>query len=133
MYTSDTDTKKRGVLKHATGELLFAAFCALFGAIYESFSFGVFSFFMIYAFAFPFAAGIVQLAMYIWNKEPGQRFLNLFNSAAVTATLGSLSAGVVEIYGTENRLLIAYPVACAILIAASVFFLIRDSKKTQTA
>ena len=54
-----------------------AIFCALFGAIYEFFSHGVFSFFMIYAFAIPLAAGAFPL---LWialrtRKHTGQEDL----------------------------------------------------------
>ncbi len=99
---------------------MFAVFCIVFGAIYEAFSFGVFSYFMIYAFVFPLAAGIVYLIMYMRRAQAARAFLNLLNSAAVTAALGSLAAGVVEIYGTENRLLGIYPIVTAVLIAAAV-------------
>lgn len=118
MYTSDKETDRR-VLRHSLGNLLFAAFCALFGGIYEVFSFGVFSFCMIYAFAFPLAVGIILLIAYMRGKSFGRVFLNLLNAASATAALGSLASGVVEIYGTENRLLAVYPVASAVLFAVS--------------
>ena len=120
MFTSNNEKTENSMLKNAFGNLLFASFCALFGAIYESFSFGVFSFFMIYSFAFPFAAGLFLLIAYMRGKEYGQLFTLLFNAATVTAATGCLAAGVVEIYGSENRLLIIYPIAAGALFIGSV-------------
>lgn len=74
---------------------------------------------MIYAFAFPLAVGIILLIAYMRGKSFGRVFLNLLNAASATAALGSLASGVVEIYGTENRLLAVYPVASAVLFAVS--------------
>lgn len=120
MFTSVTDNENGRLLRHSLGNILFAVFCIVFGAIYEAFSFGVFSYFMIYAFAFPLAVGIIYLIMYMKKVQASRIFLNLLNSAAVTAALGSLAAGVVEIYGTENRLLGIYPIVTGALLAAAV-------------
>ena len=106
--------------KSVTGDLLFAAFCILFGAIYEVFSFGVFSFCMIYAFVFPFSVGMFLLISCFRGRNYEGLFLTLINASAATAAVGSLAAGVVEIYGSENRLLIVYPIAAGILFAAAV-------------
>ena len=119
------------MLKHSLGNLLFAAFCAVFGAIYESFSFGVFSFSMIYAFAFPLAVGIFLLIMFIRGKMFGRIFLNLLNAASATAAFGCLAAGVVEIYGSGNHLLIIYPIAAGILFAAAIAVYIADKLSTK--
>lgn len=113
---------------------MFAVFCIVFGAIYEAFSFGVFSYFMIYAFAAPLAAGIAEMILYLRHRQASRVFLNLLNSAAVTAALGSLAAGVVEIYGTENRLLVIYPIVTGVLLVAAVISQICHSagrKKAQ--
>ena len=137
MFTSDKENEFRRSLRYCAGNMLFAGFCALFGAIYEVFSFGVFSFSMIYAFAFPFAAGIVFLISYMRGKAHTRLFSDLFTAAAVTAALGSLAAGVVGIYGSENRLLIIYPVAAGALFTASLVVLaagrVRTAKQIGTA
>lgn len=133
MFTSVTDNENGRILRHALGNILFAVFCIVFGAIYEAFSFGVFSYFMIYAFAFPLAAGITCIIMYMRKARTSRIFLNLLNSAAVTAALGSLAAGVVEIYGTENRLLIIYPIVTAVLFGAAVMSQVIRPKKTAAA
>ena len=88
---------------------------------------------MIYAFAFPLAAGIILMIVFMRGGQPGRAFLNLFNAASATAALGSLASGVVEIYGTENRLLIVYPVAAAVLLVASLAVLASDIIRTNKA
>lgn len=91
------------------GELFFAAFCAFFGAVYEAFSFGVFSFFMIYAFSVPLAIAILLLVIYKRKTSTPKLFVDLMHMTSVTAALGFIATGVVEIYGTDNRLLFVYP------------------------
>lgn len=110
-----------------------AVFCIVFGAIYEAFSFGVYSYFMIYAFVFPLAAGIVYLIMYMRRMGAARAFLNLLNSAGAAAAVGSLAAGVVEIYGTENRLLIVYPIAAAVMLAAAVIAQVTTAARDRRA
>ena len=67
LSTLAIDPARRDVLRHAVLSLSFAVFCAFFGAVYEHFSFGVYSNFMIYAFAFPLAAGAE-----IWHNVTSQ-------------------------------------------------------------
>lgn len=64
MVTSDKKTAAEyadRLTRYSFIYLAAAIFCALFGAVYEFFSHGVFSFFMIYAFAIPLAAGAFPL------------------------------------------------------------------------
>ena len=168
-----------------------AVFCALFGAVYEIFSHGVFSFFMIYAFAFPLVLGAVPMlwmglriaksaeeketpmgfetdtAEDLWfgpytaeegagtrlqrmgreeessdsvedsveyrlnsreNSPEADRLFHLPGSLELTAwasgiaalTVGSIFRGVLDIYGTTNRLVIVYPVVGGTLLAAGL-------------
>jgi len=119
LYTSERLNRQR---LHSHGlRLLFAsAFTALFGAIYEHFSFGVWSFWMVYAFA-PFLLGGLWLLILERRRScPGELFLGLLEPGLVMLSLGSILAGVVEIYGTENRLLPVLPIAGGSLVLASV-------------
>ena len=131
MYTSVTDAPRRRVLRHAAGELGAALFCGVFGMIYEHFSHEVYSYYMLYAFMFPLAAGLVLVLMALRSRLPARRFLNLFNSASATLALGSIAAGVVEIYGSTNRLLLVYQLAGGILLTASVFTYIFEKPKLK--
>ncbi len=187
-----TDKKKAGEYAHQMIRYSFiylaaAVFCALFGAVYEIFSHGVFSFFMIYAFAFPLVLGAVPMlwmglrtaksaeeketpmeletdteedlwfepytpeenagiglhrvsleeessdsAEYRLNSRenspeperlfhlPGSLELNAWGSGIAALTVGSIFRGVLDIYGTTNRLVIVYPVIGGILLAAGL-------------
>ncbi len=187
-----TDKKKAGEYAHQMIRYSFiylaaAVFCALFGAVYEIFSHGVFSFFMIYAFAFPLVLGAVPMLWMglrtaksaeeketpmefetgssedLWfepytaeesaatglrrmgrieessdsveyrlnSREnspeaerlfhlPGSLELNAWGSGIAALTVGSIFRGVLDIYGTTNRLVIVYPVVGGTLLAAGL-------------
>ncbi len=111
MYTSE-----RNLLKNLLGMLMFSLFLALFGAIYEHFSHQVYSYYMIYAFALPLALGALPwaLALHRGAKVPAD-VPGVWNAAVLTLALGSVLRGVLDIYGTTNRLLVFYPAAAAVL------------------
>ena len=91
--------------------LLIAIFCALFGIIYEQFSHGVYSGYMIYAFAFPLIGGTLPfaaLSLFAHGLLPGRLSRFLYNAGIAALTVGSIMKGVLEIYGTTNDLLIIY-------------------------
>ena len=120
MFTSERLSRQHLLNSHGLRLLFAAAFTAFFGAVYEHFSFGVWSFWMVYAFA-PFLLGAIWLLVLSKHKAlPGDLFLGLLEPGLVMLTLGSILAGVVEIYGTENRLLPVLPIAGGILILAAV-------------
>lgn len=92
--------------KRSMTYLIAAMFCALFGAVYEIFSHGVFSFYMIYAFAFPLFLGCFP---YLILSIKGIRKVNtisdiVYNFSIAILTIGSMVCGVLEIYGTTNDL-----------------------------
>ena len=107
MFSSVTETNSKRLLKTSLIYLLISVFCALFGAIYELYSHGVYSFFMIYAFAFPLVCGALPfavLALLRIRKYPCLLVYNLINSGIGTLTVGSIVRGILEIYGTTNHL-----------------------------
>lgn len=124
MYTSDTEANRTRALKTAFIYLLISLFCLLFGAVYEYFSHGVFSYAMIYAFAFPlilgvflfFLMGITRIKVY-----PAPVILVYHHCAIATLTMGSLVQGALEIYGTTNDLTVYYFAIGAGLLIAEVF------------
>ena len=117
--------------KHLLYNTIGAGFLALFGAIYEVFSHEVYSYFMLYAFAIPLLMGVLPYAILLLKeKYPDSRFLNLWNTAIATFSVGSIFAGVLAIYGTTNSLIIVYPIAGMILVLASFASLMkRDPTK----
>ena len=61
MYTS-AELLKKHLLFNLSGTL----FLVLFGAVYESFSHGVYSYFMLYAFAIPLVFGVTLYAVLLY-------------------------------------------------------------------
>ncbi len=105
--------------KHLVFNLAGTLFLVLFGAVYETFSHGVFSFYMLYAFSVPLVFGVTLYLILLFAKRyPGRVFLNLWNSAIAAFSAGSVFKGVLEIYGTTNSLVIVYPI-CGCILAVS--------------
>ena len=122
-------------MKYLDSSIVIAAAAAVYGL----FSHGVYSYFMTYAFMIPLLGGALPHLIAAMRRadadtknsanEPEEYtesrtqtgFAKLFDAKdtqlAIIATLtaGSLLKGVLDIYGTTNRLLIAYP-AIALLI-----------------
>ena len=116
MYTSD-----KRLLRQLTAHLVISGGFALFGAVYERFSHEVYSYWMIYAFAFPLLLCALPYALCLRKSfDPGEWVMRLWNAAVLTWTVGAVFKGVLDIYGTTNRLLSAYPAAGAILASAAV-------------
>ena len=128
MYTSANVLKK-----HLVFNLAGTLFLVLFGAVYEMFSHGVFSFFMLYAFAVPLVFGVtLYLVLLFLGKYPDRVFLNLWNSAIAAFSAGCVFQGVLEIYGTTNSLMIVYPIAgCVLAASALVSPAIRTLRKVR--
>lgn len=123
MYISDIDLNSKHASKTAFVYLLISLFCVLFGAVYELYSHEVYSFYMIYAFAFPLVGG--TLPFYILNlvrakKYPRAIARNLYHSGIATLTVGSIMKGVLDIYGTTNMLTGYYWLIGAVLLAVGV-------------
>ena len=116
----ESDIMTKQLKKHLLYNIIGSAFLALFGAVYEVFSHGVYSYYMIYAFAIPLVMGVLPYAILLLKgKKPDNRFLKLWNTAIATLSVGSIFAGVLAIYGTTNSLIIVYPIVGGILVFLS--------------
>ena len=125
MYSSDTEANEKAASKTALVYLLVSLFCCLFGAVYESYSHGVYSGYMIYAFVFPLAGGALPfcvLSLTGTKKYPCRRSRNLYHSGIAALTVGSIVRGILDIYGTTNFLASFYWPAGILLAAAGVIF-----------
>ena len=160
LYTSDTEYRnesRKGAadpLRSGTAYLIASILVATAGWLYELFSHGVYSNYMIYAFMVPLACGalpdILSAARGSRSKKRSgcartahathdavpcaARALRL--AAVVTLTAGSLIKGVLDIYGTTNRLLVIYPViglALAIAALAAYIWQNRDANEEPSA
>lgn len=116
MFTSDNKTKS--ILKIAYIYLICTVLCAVIGAVYEKFSHEVYSYYMIYAFAIPLVLGAIPFfSIGLFGKNmPGKFSLNAWNSGIATFTVGSFFKGVLDIYGTTNRLIAVYPIVSVIFV-----------------
>lgn len=106
LYTLDIDISGK-VAKTAFTYLIISILCAFFGAVYEVFSHEVYSFYMIYAFAFPLLGGafpFLMMHVWHWSKYPCIVSRNLYHSGIAALTVGSIVRGILEIYGTTNHL-----------------------------
>lgn len=110
MFISDTENHKRYIGRIAAAYAVISVFCMLFGIIYECFSHGIYSAFMIYAFAFPLLGGALPFSvMKLFVKRlPGLLPVNLYNSGIAALTVGSMLQGALDIYGTTNSLIKVY-------------------------
>lgn len=133
MFTSDEHTVS--LLKTALAHLCAAVFCAFFGAVYEHFSHEVYSYWMLYAFALPLALGALPLlAIALHGRTlPGRVSLWLWNAGIAALTVGCIFRGVLEIYGTTNRLWAAYPIVGGALLALGLvsYLLFGWKRKTE--
>lgn len=123
LSTSDTKRNSAQAAKTAYIYLLISLFCVLFGAVYEYFGHGVYSYFMLYAFAFPLVGGtlpfatlsLIRLPLY-----PSTVPLSLHHLGIGTLTVGSIIKGVLDIYGTSSSLTLFYPFAGGALVLAGL-------------
>ena len=107
--------------------------CCLFGFIYEMFSHGVLSFCMIFCFLPTLLLGVVPfLIIYFTGKGfPGRLAYNLYNSGVAALTAGLIFSGVLQIYGTTNRLGAVYYIAAALFIASGLICWLYGAKKDK--
>ena len=106
-------------------------FTALFGAVYEVFSHEVYSYYMIYAFAFPLILGVLPClnCLILDVQRVNRTAIHFWNSGVITLTVGSLFFGILEIYGTTNKLAFIYPIAGVLfLLAGMILWLISRRK-----
>jgi len=132
LYTSGSENRaRRELLKDARTSLLASLFLALFGAVYEAFSFSVYSYFMLYAF-FPVLALLTLPALLLGLSRrgflPARRGRGLWKAGAAALSAGSVFQGVVEIYGTSSDLAFVYPLAGGLLLLAGFILMIACRK-----
>ena len=85
-------------------------FIGLFGAVYEVFSHNVFSPAMYLAWLIPCFLGVgvyLALAFAPINKVPGTLIECIYNFGVAMLTVRSIFIGVIEIYGTTNKAMLA--------------------------
>lgn len=119
LYTLDIKIIRNQGLTYIIATLL----CIFFSIIYETFSHGVISNFMVLAFLIPLLLGVVgTYIVYFFkrNKLPTLLENHLYNAGVATLTFGSIMEGVLEIYGTTNVKIYLYLVIGIILLITAI-------------
>jgi hypothetical protein len=137
--------------------LIISVALAAAGAIYEHFSFGVYSNFMIYAFAFPLIGGtMLHMLRYIRSLAGSQTSGDYtsgsntdlqtaddntdlqntclswtWHAGIATLTVGSIVHGILEISGRPNSLTIVYLIAGTALLICAVIQEIKNRGAQQ--
>ena len=93
-------------------------FCILFALIYEYFSHGVYSAFLLGMFAFPLLGGVAPCVLLC--KAPARAARYAWHAGVATLTVGSCVHGIFDIYGTSAPLVTVYWGAGGLLLAAGL-------------
>ncbi len=115
---------KRTIIKY----IFFTIFILVFGQIYEHFSFGVISKFMVLAPIIPLTLGVFVYVKLLKLKKLGYTESSLYSNGIYTLLIGSILQGVLEIYGTTNRLIWVYLIVGLFLIIMSMITYIKKIK-----
>lgn len=112
---------KTNVLKSLYLYIGITIFIGLFGTVYEMFSNNVFSPAMYLAWIIPCILGVgvyLALAFAPIDKVPGTLTECIYNFGVAMLTVRSIFIGVVDIYGTTNRMMLAtYTVLSIVFLA----------------
>ena len=129
LYTSDNTIKGKTLGVY----IGFTVFCAIFGIIYEIFSHEVYYVFMMFAFAVPLLLGVIPILIIKVKKlrKPDELSYRAWNSGVAAITMGSLFEGVLEIYGTTNKLIMVYLIVGIPLLMVGLVSYIVYSKKEK--
>ena len=111
------------VIKKMIPYLIVSVFCLIASLIYEHFSHGVVSIFMLYACVVPFTAGILKL---IFNKILNK---TIYRAGWITLLAYSYLRGVLEIYGTDSPYLIYFLYAAIGMLLLSITIVEKEAIK----
>ena len=130
---------RRFAMNMAKRYLISTIVTAFFGAVYEYFSFGVFSYYMLYAFAFPLVLGIVPWMIIVMDTKdltgkgfPSKITQNLWGAGITTLTVGAVFHGILDIYGTTSALSKCYFIVGGVLLLVSAMTFIGNREKKET-
>lgn len=125
MYTSENKIGTAN-LTIAFRYLIISVAIAAAGAIYEHFSFGVYSNYMIYAFAIPLIGGTLPFMLQSMRRVADVGWT--WHAGIATLTIGSIVHGILAISGRPNSLTIIYLVAGIILLICAAISTIKKEE-----
>ena len=105
--------------------IIVSVICLIFSFIYEHYSHGVVSIFMLYAFSIPLSAGIIRLIFNKWLNN------TIFRASWITLLVYSYMRGVIEIYGTTNIYLPIFLYVGIGMLLLSITIVENNSKKSN--
>ncbi len=120
LYMLDINTTKKQIYKY----LLLSLFFLIFSLIYELFSHGVYSKYMMFAFSIPLILGtLLYLIIFKFkiNKRLSYIGMKIYNCFIITLTFGSIMKGFLDIYGTTNKFISIYLIISVFLLLLSIF------------
>ena len=130
MYTSANDGYEPDLWRLTRNYLMVTRFCLAFGAIYEHFSFGVYSMYMIYAFTVPLIGGVlpaVYCGLHPQTIIIRKRSRKMWRAGIATLTVGSIYTGALEIYGTNSIFSYIYLILGLLWIGMAVIAFLKDN------
>ena len=109
-------------------------FCGIFGIVYEMFSHGIVSFFMLFGFLFPLVLGLVPyIILFIGkvNSCPNVVASYAYNAGVATVTVGSYFKGVIDIYGTTRDVyvIIYFSIGIVLLLLGLIIYFVSLKKR----
>ncbi len=131
LFTLDIKKSRKKMEKTVFIYLLVTIFCAGFGAVYEWFSHGVFSYYMLYAFMVPLLGGAVPFycLLYFRRRIPGSVACRFHHFGISSLTVGCIFCGVLEVYGTTNWRTILYFIVGGIFLFLGNFIYLIQKKQ----
>jgi hypothetical protein len=130
-----TSERERGSLRVlARRYLLIALSCLAFSIIYESFSHGVYSCFMMVLFLFPLLLGFVPFSLLARTEIlPPAAARRDYHAGIAALGIGSCLSGILEIYGTTSPYICFYwIVGPALLLSGMIrFFLFLRRRRSS--
>lgn len=103
--------------------LVISLLCGTFSCIYEYFSHGVYSTFMVAPGIILFIMGFILVPLI--NKLFDRISFNLYNSFLACLITGSYIKGILDIYGTTNDLIYGYLILDVVFFLLTIVFIIR--------
>lgn len=103
----------------------FSVFVLIFGIIYEMFSHGVISYYMIFAFLIPLINFLINIIFISGKIKINKLSKNLFSMSICSFTFLSIINGVLDIYGTTNNLIFIYLIVGLILLVTSIILFVK--------
>ena len=118
-------------MKKTISYLFLSLFIFVFFQIYEYFSHGVYSNYMLYAFLIPFPGlAVPSFLLHSLKKALPENSRFLWKSGIATLTVGSIYKGILEIYGTNGYFEFPYLLLGGVLCILGLLSLFSSKKQS---